>query len=124
MLEYKENFNKIRKETISSQESYLLRNYLKKHKPHYLIGMADSLKLEKIRKTISNTEVVFLDLGMEPDSDCHDIDNTDLRETDLTNHFPAQANKFINYRKVKNERERNEVSAKKSTFFWHRREKN
>ncbi len=123
MSEQRGNFYEAEKEIMSLLESYLLRNYLKKRKPHYLIGIIDSHKLEATRKTISEIEVFFLDT--EPDNPCdYAIDKEDPRENDLKNHFPSQANKFINYRKEENERERNEVPARKTTFFWQRGKNN
>ncbi len=127
MSEKKDQVKENEKGINYSPEHFPLRNYFRKHKPYYLTCVSDNHKLETIRKTISETEVVLLSSKDDrPDNYDNASDSCgDQRETDLKNHFPSQANKFINYRrKEKNERERNEVPARKTTIFWQRREKN
>lgn len=117
------NFEAAKNTIMQSKECYLIRNYLRKRKPRYLAGLMDLDKIETIRKTISEIEVVFLNPNIGVTEDCMDADVEVIcpRSSDLQNILPQIASKFIKYRKDQSERKRDEVSARKPTFLWQRR---
>lgn len=117
------NFEAAKNTIMQSKECYLIRNYLRKRKPRYLAGLMDLDKIETIRKTISEIEVVFLNPNIGVTEDCMDADVEVIcpRSSDLQNILPQIASKFIKYRKDQSERKRDEVSTRKPTFLWQRR---
>jgi hypothetical protein len=117
------NFKAAKNTIMQSKECYLIRNYLRKRKPRYLAGLMDLDKIETIRKTISEIEVVFLNPTNSVTENCIGVNAESVcpRSSDLQNILPHIASKFIKYRKDQSERKRDEVSARKPTFLWQRR---
>lgn len=91
-----------------------------------MAGLIDSDKINIIRKTISEMEVVFLNPTNCVTDDCSKTNDETIcpRSSDLQNILPQIASKFIKYRKDQSERKRDEVSARKATFLWQRRKAN
>jgi hypothetical protein len=95
------------KEIVASPGFYLAAKHLRKHSPIYLLTLMDKEKIEKVRKTISQTEVVFNNQKDNPEKQSFYLNSDNCRRIDdLQNILPNEAKKFIKYRKEKSERAR------------------
>ncbi len=94
----RDNFKAAKNRILFSPQCFLIRHYLKNNRPNFLKKITDKQKLEEIRKTISEIEVVFL--NPQPADKIEDDKNKDYsRYIDLERLLPKYAKKFINYRK-------------------------